>query len=324
MNTYDSIFCLARGAAGGRTSCEVHHKMIFSWPQHISGVLYRRSDFSSLNFLQSKRGDAVFPCSTYLVPVDWRPLVRVCLRNTVKWNNETMRTLNGVACGSAKHVPVSCNKSSTTVQNEDSRGRHKRMTKHLVQRLDTRLFINSRIFWTKPNTKTLALWNVPPNSKICFISDKLPLSNSHWSNAQVFTVSWLSCTRMQHNTPQSLSNTTAAQQTLILKETRARFYRKRLVSFHDSIHLLRTLWEKNWTPRLAVAWGHAVLLLHQVGRRDLKHFANRETSFSSALPDMLDRPYKNLYVGMKQYSLLKVRNVRRKPTFFHFCQGQRW
>lgn len=88
INTYDSIFCLASGAAGGRTSCKVHHKMIFSWPQHISGVLYRHSNFSSLNFIQSKRGNAVFPCSTYLVPVDWRPLVRVCLR--IHWN-ETMR-----------------------------------------------------------------------------------------------------------------------------------------------------------------------------------------------------------------------------------------
>lgn len=47
-------------------------------------------------------------------------------------------------------------------------------------------------------------------------------------------------TLIQHNTPQSLSNTTAVQQTGYLK-TQARFYRKHLVSFHNSIYLLRTL-----------------------------------------------------------------------------------
>lgn len=52
-------------------------KTIFSWPQHISGVLYRRSNFSSLNFVQSKRGNAVFLYGAYLVPVGQRPAARV-------------------------------------------------------------------------------------------------------------------------------------------------------------------------------------------------------------------------------------------------------
>lgn len=36
--------------------------------------------FSSLDFVQSKRGNAVFLYSAYLVPVGQRPTAQVCLR----------------------------------------------------------------------------------------------------------------------------------------------------------------------------------------------------------------------------------------------------
>lgn len=75
-----SFLCGLWSNRWGGTSCKAHPKMIFCWPQHIPGGLYRHSNFSSLNFLQSKRGNAPFPHSTYLVPVGWRPLARVRLR----------------------------------------------------------------------------------------------------------------------------------------------------------------------------------------------------------------------------------------------------
>lgn len=63
----------------------------------------------------------------------------------------------------------------------------------------------------------------------------------------------------QHNTRQSLSNTTAVQHTEYLKNS-GEFFTANILSAYRSRFILGGDWEKNFSLRLTVTWGHGTFV----------------------------------------------------------------
>lgn len=87
----------------------------------------------------------------------------------------------------------------------------------------------------------------PPNKDLFYLRQTASVELALKQQSGVYCVMAL----IQHNTPQSLSNTTAVQQREYFK-TQARFCHKHLVSFQNSIYLLWKFGENNLLPCLAV------------------------------------------------------------------------